>query len=179
MSKNVLIISASPRKGGNSEILCDKFIEGLKESNHNIEQVFLRDKKINFCYACEVCTKNGGHCFQKDDVNEIMEKMSKSNVIVMATPVYYFTMNGQMKTLIDRSISALQNLKNKEFYFIITGSSPNKEDMKLTVDTFRGFTICLEGAVEKGIIYGTDALEKGDILNKSSMIEAYEMGKNI
>lgn len=178
MSKNVLILSASPRKGGNSERLCDQFMLGAKESGNEVEKIFFRDKKINYCVGCDFCVNNDGHCVQKDDVAEILEKMIKADVIIMATPVYYYTMNGQMKTFIDRTCARHEELNNKEFYFILAAADPNKEAMKATVDGFRGFMKCLKEPKEKGIIYGTGAWEKGEIEGKEAMKEAYEMGKN-
>ena len=87
MNKKVLVISASPRKGGNSDTLCDQFILGAKESGNQTEKIFLRDKKIGYCVACDQCHKNDGVCSQKDDMAQILEKMIDSDVIVMATPV--------------------------------------------------------------------------------------------
>ena len=101
MSKNILILSGSPRRGGNSDILCDRFMEGARESGHRAEKVFLRDKNIGYCIGCEACHQNNGVCVQKDDMAEILGKMIAADVIVMATPVYFYTMDAQMKTLID------------------------------------------------------------------------------
>ena len=98
MSKKVLIISASPRKGGNSDALCDQFLLGAKEAGHNVEKVFLRDHKINYCLGCGVC--NNTHvCVQKDDMKGLLDKMVDADVIVLATPVYFYTMDAQLKNL--------------------------------------------------------------------------------
>lgn len=175
MSKNVLVLSASPRKGGNSEMLCDQFVLGTKEAGNQVEKIFIRDKKINYCVACDACSKNGGHCVQKDNMTEVLGKMIKADVIVMATPVYYYTMNGQMKTVIDITVAGHKELNNKEFYFILAAADPNNEEMKATLDGFRGFTRCLSEVKEKGVIYGTGAWGKGEIEGK----EAYEMSKNV
>lgn len=176
MSKNVLVISASPRKGGNSEMLCDQFILGAKEAGHETEKIFLRDKEINYCVACERCRGNGV-CVQKDDMTEVLDKMIEADVIVMATPVYFYTMDAQMKTLIDRTVARYTEISNKEFYFILAAADDSKQAMKRTVEGFRGFTSCLDGATEKGIIYGTGAWNKGDIQGSPAMKEAFEMGK--
>ena len=94
--KKVLIISASPRKGGNSDTLCDEFLRGAKDAGHDVEKIFLRDKKINYCTGCGLCNTNGySACSQKDDAPEILEKMVNADVIVLATPVYFYTMDGQ------------------------------------------------------------------------------------
>jgi multimeric flavodoxin WrbA len=117
MSKNVLVLSASPRKGGNSDLLCDQFILGAKESDHQTEKIFLRDKEIKYCVACDSCLENDGKCVSNDDVAEILDKMIEADVIVMASPVYFYTMNGQMKTLIDRTYPKYTKMNNKDIYF--------------------------------------------------------------
>ena len=101
MSKHVLVISASPRKGGNSDTLCDEFIRGVQESGNQAEKIFLASRKIGYCIGCGVC--NTTHkCVQKDEMAEILDKMVDADVIVLATPVYFYTMDAQMKTLIDQ-----------------------------------------------------------------------------
>ncbi|HEY3361354.1 MAG TPA: flavodoxin family protein [Methanosarcina sp.] len=179
MSKKVLILSASPRKGGNSNLLCDQFMLGAEETGNQAEKIFLRDKTINYCTGCGTCLNRGESCPQKDDMPEVLEKMIAADVIVMATPVYFYTMNGQMKTLIDRTCSRYTEINDKEFYFIATAADDNKQAMERTFEGFRGFTSCLEGANEKGVIYGTGAWNIGDIKGSKAMEQAYEMGKAV
>ena len=179
MKKKVLVLSASPRKGGNSDTLCDQFILGAIEAGNPSEKIFLRDKEINYCLACDTCQGNGGDCERKDDMAEILDKMIEADVIVMATPVYFYTMNGQMKTLIDRTYARYTEMEDKEIYFIMTAAVPRKEALERTIEGFRGFTSVLSGAIEMGIIYGTGAWNIGDIKGTKAMSEAYEMGKTI
>ena len=178
MSKNILILSGSPRKGGNSDILCDRFMEGARESGHRAEKVFLRDKNIGYCIGCEACHQNNGVCVQKDDMAEILGKMIAADVIVMATPVYFYTMDAQMKTLIDRCVARYTEISNKAFYFIATAADGEKRSLERTIEGFRGFLYCLEGAQEKGIVYGSGAWTKGDIKESPALNEAYEMGRH-
>ena len=111
--KNILVISASPRKGGNSDVLCDEFIKGAQQAGHKTEKIFLRNFKVNYCTGCGVC--NSTHkCVQKDDMAEIMDKMVNADVIVFATPVYFYTMDAQLKTLIDRTVPRYTEMVNKE-----------------------------------------------------------------
>lgn len=177
--KNVLIISASPRKNGNSDILCDRFAQGASESGHKAEKVFITSKNIGYCSGCGVC--NSTHqCVQKDDMAEILDKMVNSDVIVLATPVYFYSMDGQMKTLIDRTVPRYTEIRNKDFYFIMAAADTEKENLRRTMETFRGFTEdCLDGAREAGIIYGTGAWQAGEIKATPAYDEAYEMGKHI
>lgn len=177
--KNVLIISASPRKKGNSSILCDRFAEGAAESGHNVEKIVLSDKKIGYCRGCGAC--NSTHsCVQKDDMAEILDKLIEADVIVLATPVYFYSVDGQMKTFIDRTVPRYTEISNKDFYFIMTAADTEKANLQRTMETFRGFTEdCLDGAREAGIIYGTNAWAIGEIKNTPAYDEAYKMGKNV
>lgn len=179
MTKQILILSASPRRGGNSDLLCDQFIRGATEAGHQAEKIFIGDTRINFCTACDACQKKGGHCVQQDDMAGILERMISADVIVMATPVYFYTMNGQMKTLIDRTYARYTDITGKEFYFIMTAAVKRKDLLERTLEGFRGFTSCLGRAREKGVIYGSGAWNAGDIEGSPAMIEAYEMGKHV
>lgn len=177
--KKVLVISSSPRRGGNSDILCDRFIAGARDAGHIAEKVFLRDKNIGYCTGCGACNRTH-QCVQKDDMREILDKMVEADVIVMATPVYFYAMDGQMKTFIDRTVPRYTEISHKDFYYIMTAADTDKKNFARTVEGFRGFTEdCLEGAREKGIIYGVGAWQAGEIQNTPAVDEAYKMGKNV
>ena len=179
MSKKILIISSSPRKGGNSDLLCDEFIRGASEAGHKTEKVFLRDKNIHYCIGCGVCNSTA-KCVQSDDMEQILESMVEADVIVLATPVYFYTMDAQLKTLIDRTVPRYTEMRNKELYYIMTAADEEIEHMQKTVESLRGFTMdCLDGAVEKGIIYGVGAWNKGEILDTPAMAQAYELGRKV
>lgn len=102
MGKKVLILAGSPRAGGNSDLVCDEFARGAKEAGNEVETVFLREKKIEYCDACEACVRSGGVCRKNDDMRALLAAMVAADAIVMATPVYFYPMDGQMKTVIDR-----------------------------------------------------------------------------
>ena len=178
MSKNVFVLSSSPRRNGNSDLLCDQFVNGAKEAGNNAEKIFLRDKKINYCTGCGVCFESK-RCSQKDDMAEILEKMIAADVIVMSTPVYFYTMCGQMKTLIDRTCARYREITNKDFYLIVTAAVDSKPAIERTLEEFRGFTGLLDNAKEKGVVYGIGAWNKGDVKGMPVMQEAFQMGKAI
>ena len=179
MSKKVLIISASPRKGGNSDTLCEQFMKGAVEAGNLVEKLRLAELKIDYCSACYACKKIG-HCVKQDDMHLVLDKMAESDVIVLATPVYFYSMSAQLKTMIDRTLGGAKNprLGNKEFYIIVTAAD-SKAEMKRTVDGIRGYLECLPGAKEMGVIYGAGAWQLGDIQQNSAMQEAYTAGKNV
>ena len=101
MSKRVLILMGSPRKNGNTQILCDAFARGAEEAGNVVEQVVIRDKDINGCVACGACRRNGGTCIQQDDMQEVYRQIEAADAIVLGSPIYYYTWSGQMKTVLD------------------------------------------------------------------------------
>ena len=96
--KKVIVISTSLRAGSNSEMLADKFAEGARASGNEVEKISLRGKEIKFCIGCLSCQRTGA-CVFRDDVPAIMEKVLHADVVCWATPIYYYEMSGQMKTM--------------------------------------------------------------------------------
>lgn len=180
MVKKVLIISSSPVKDGNSDTLCNRFLDGAKDAGHIAEKITLRNKKINSCLSCEYCRNNNYNgCSQKDDMAEILDKMLDANVIVFATPVYFYAMCGQMKIFIDRTCAKYTKLANKEFYYIITAADSEPKMLERTVEEFRGFLDCLDNPTEKGILYASGVWKKGEVNSTDYPNQAYEMGKSV
>ena len=178
MCKKVLVLSSSPRKGGNSDTLCDQFIKGAQESGNDVEKIYLRNKRINYCTGCGTCNLQKP-CPQKDDAAEVIDKMVKADVIVLATAVYFYTMSAQMNTLIDRSCARYTEIRNKDFYSIATMAETEANRIERTFESLRGFTDCLEGPREKGTIAAIGVWQKGEVNDKPYMQQAYEMGKAI
>lgn len=179
MPKNVLILSGSPRKGGNSDLLCDQFVRGAQEAGNTVEKICLADKQIGFCRACYYCKNHAGECSVKDDMKEVLAKMLAADVLVMASPVYFYAIDAQMKAMIDRSVARWLEFKNKEFYYIMTAAEDSDDVMDCTLECFRGFAKCLSGSVEKGVIYGKGVYGKGEIKDHPAMQQAYKMGLGI
>lgn len=177
--KKVLVLSGSPRIHGNSSILCDEFIRGAEESGNNVEKINIAKKKVAGCLGCNACYKNGGSCVQKDDMAEIAEKMINADVIVLSSPIYFYSMTAQMKAVIDRTYSFYQKLAGKTFYFIITCAAPEESFTETMLASLRGFTCCVPDSVEGGIVTGLGTNEAGDVKNTSAMVKAYEMGRGV
>lgn len=177
--KKVLILSGSPRKGGNSDLLCDEFMRGAKEKGHDVEKIRVAEKKIGYCLGCYYCQKSGGVCAVKDDMAEVLQKMIDADVIVLSSPVYFYSIDAQLKAVIDRTVARWLEVKNKEFYYIVTCADEEKASQERTLECFRGYADCVEGAVEKGVIYGTGVYQKGEIKDTPAFKEAYEMGLSV
>lgn len=177
--KKVLILSGSPRKNGNSDILCDEFAHGATDSGHIVEKIRIAEKQIGYCRACYACRSTGGKCIIDDDMAELMNKIIEADVLVLASPVYFYSIDAQLKAVIDRTVCRWTEVKNKEFYYIVTAADGETEAAETTVACFHGYAECVEGAEEKGVIYGMGAYEKGEVKNTPAFYEAYNMGKNV
>lgn len=175
----VLIVSSSPRKGGNSEVLCKEFEAGANSKGHSVETVYVGDKKINYCTGCGYCFSHQGVCSQKDDMVEIKDKMINADIIVLSTPIYFYTMCGQLKTFIDRCCFFYRSLAGKGFYYIMTSADTSKSAMDRTISEFGGFLACIPSSKLLGTVYGVGAWDKGDISKTAHVKEAFAMGENI
>ncbi len=179
MAKKVLIIATSPRKNGNSNRLAQEFEKGALSNGNEAEIVYLCDKKISFCKGCMACS-GLRKCVINDDANDVIEKMKNADVIVWATPVYYYNMSGQMKAMIDRS-NPLYGADNKfkEVYLLACAAENHPSAIDGTIVGLKGWIACHGGVSLKGVIKGLGVYEVGAIENMPVLKEAYEMGKNV
>ena len=178
MSKKVLIISSSPRKGGNSDILCDAFAVGAKEAGNEVEKVRIADLKIGYCTGCYAC-QNTGKCAIKDDARSVIDKMLTADVIVLASPVYFYSICAQLKALIDRTVVVYPNLTNKRFYYILTMADTNRDKFDGSLAALRGFLDCYEGSEECGMVCADGVYEKGTINGTKFIAEAKALGASV
>ena len=177
--KKVLILSSSPRKNGNSALLCQQFAKGATEEGNAVEILDVARMKVAPCLGCNGCYRNGGVCVQKDDMAEIREKLLAADVIVLASPIYFYSMTAQLKLVIDRTYAFYQELAGKEFYFLITCGGPGMEYTETMVAALRGFTCCIPGAKEMGILCGTGVGEAGEIRDTAAFEQSYMLGTQV
>ncbi len=172
MKKKVLIISSSARRGGNSEILCDAYAEGAKGAGHEVEEVRLAALHLEPCLGCYACGKTG-QCAQRDDMAALLPKLKAADVIVLASPVYFFTLCGRMKNFIDRTLPLYpyHGFAGKKWQLIITAAEDDRASMQHAVGDFMGFMGCMEEPDIAETIYGIGAWQVGDIRNKPEVIE--------
>lgn len=179
MGKQVLILSGSPRMNGNSDLLCNAFAQGAQEAGHTVEKVQVASLNIHPCSACYYCREHGGECIHKDDMASLLQKMINAKVIVLASPVYFYSIDAQLKAVIDRTVARWLEVKDKEFYYIATMADESPSSADTTLACFRGYAECVEGAVEKGVIAVGGVYEAGAIKNNPALQKAYEMGKQV
>ena len=178
MSKIVILVG-SVRKGGNTEILAKAFAEGARQ-NHEVEIISVADYNINPCIGCNSCFDREGHgCFQQDDMQKIYPKLAEEDVIVAASPVYFYGISAQLKALVDRLHTPMRNtfkVKKLALLCVAAATLPTvfdsiKMQYQLILDYFNledAGTVLVKGVKDKGDIEGNQALE-----------EAYRLGKSV
>lgn len=177
--KKIIVVTSSPRKGGNSEILAGKFAEGAAFSGNAVETVAVRDLDLKFCTGCMYCQSHD-KCVLGDGMNALYERFQNADVIAFATPVYYYAVGGQLKTFLDR-LNPLYPRANrfKEVYLIATAAEDAESAMDGSVKDIRGWIDCFDGVSLKGVLRATGVTDKGDVNNTDFPAQAFEMGKNV
>lgn len=179
MSKRVLVLSTSPRKGGNSDILADEFIRGAQEAGHQVEKIPLRDKTIGFCKGCLTC-QSTQRCVMRDDGDAIAQTMLTADVIVFATPIYYYGMSGQMKTMLDRTNPLFSaDYQFRDIYLLAAAAEEDEHTVDGAVTGLQGWIDCFERARLTGTVFAGGVTSVGEIQGHSALEQAYEMGKQV
>ena len=179
MSKKVLIITTSLRNDSNSDKLAASFAKGALEAGNDVEAVSLKGKTIAFCRGCFACA-NTGSCVIKDDANEITEKILNAEVVVWATPIYYYEMSGQMKTMIDRANSLYpRDYKFRDVYLLSVAADDGDYVDEKAAGGVQGWVDCFEKAEFKGKVFAGNVNDRGDIEGHKALDEAYKMGKAV
>lgn len=176
--KKILIISSSPRRNGNSQLLCEQFKKGAEEKGHTVNLVRLMDLNIGFCRACDYCMRNDGICTLKDDMAELLHQFQEADVLVLATPVYFYGISAQMKAFIDRTYPIWQHLGKKEVYYIISAGL-GEDIINRSLGDLDGFVEHLEEYTIAGRLYATNVMEAGLVKEQHIYQEAYGMGYSI
>ena len=180
MNKKVLILSSSPRKDGNSETLAAAFAKGALEAGNLVETVHLREKNYGFCRGCLACQKLG-HCVIRDDAVEVTAKMHDADVLVFATPVYYYSVSGQLKTMLDRANPLYDtDYAFTKAYLLAAAAEDEPETVDGTRTAVQGWVDCFDGVSFEKVLCGTGLEGAGDVRNRPALLqEAYEMGKSL
>ena len=176
--KNVLILSSSPRKGGNTDLLCDAFAKGAKEAGNKVAKIRIAEKKIGYCTGCYACQKTR-KCVIKDDAAAILGKMQATDVIVFGTPAYFYSCTGQLKVLFDRSVAIYPDLPNKQYYYLLAQGDENPDTFAGTIKSLDGFLDCYDGSKLKGKVLAPGIYEKGAIKGTKYLTQAYKLGLKV
>lgn len=179
MSKRVLVITTSLRGGSNSDALAEAFAHGAQEAGHKTELCSLKGKTLGFCKGCLACQRTR-RCVIQDDALSLAEKMSQADVIAFATPIYYYEMCGQMKTLLDRANSLYgTDYAFRDIYLLATAAEEEASAIEGAVKGLGGWIACFEKARLAGTVFGGGVNDAGDIQGHEALRQAYEAGRNV
>lgn len=176
---NIVVLSGSVRKGGNTELLVQAFVDGAKKNN-SVEVISVADYNVHPCIGCNTCFDREGHeCFQKDDMTKVYEKLKNADVLVAASPVYFYGISAQLKAVIDRLHTPMRNeFKIKRLALILVGAATLPElfdSIKIQYRLILNF-FHLEDA---GMVLVQGVKDKGDVNNSDGLQKAYELGKSM
>ena len=177
---SVLVISTSLRKHSNSDILAQRLIDGAKDAGHQVEQISLKGKTLNFCIGCLSCQKTQ-KCVLKDDAVWIAEKVKEADTLVFTTPIYYYEMSGQMKTLLDR-LNPLypSDYRFRKVYLLSVATEDEAFVPEKAVSGLQGWVDCFEKAELAGSLFCGGVTDPGDASGKQKALEAaYQFGKDL
>lgn len=182
MGKSIVILNGSPRRNGNTTAMVNEFMRGAKENGYRLTEFFLDSMNINGCKGCF-----GGHssrecpCVQKDDMQQIYSAVKSSDVIVLATPLYYWNMSGQIRIAIDRLFALEEgdgNLlrgHNRSSVLLMAAEGNGFEDVLTYYDHLMKH---LKWKNLGHVLAGGNG-DVGDISGKPELEQAYELGKSI
>ena len=179
MSK-VLVISTSLRAKSNSDILTEKLVKGAQDTGHEVEQISLKGKELKFCIGCLACQMIQ-ECVLKDDAVWIAEKVKNAETLVFATPIYYYEMSGQMKTLLDR-LNPLYptDYKFRNVYMLSVAAEDEDFVPEKAVSGLQGWIDCFEKAAMAGSLFCGGINDAGEAAGKTeAQQKAYEFGKTL
>ncbi len=179
MSKKVLIISTSLRQRSNSDALAEAFAVGAREAGHQVEKISLTGRNIGFCQGCLACLKTG-RCVLKDDAPAITEKIHDADVLVFATPIYYYEMSGQMKTMLDRANSLYgSDYRFTDVYFLSAAAEEEEGTDRRAVQGLEGWIDCFERARLAGTVFAGGVTAPGDIQQHPALEKARKLGASL
>ena len=199
---NILILSGSPRKDGNTKLLAEAFAKGAA-AHHHVEIVSVRDYTVNPCLGCNACFKTNGRsseshpssledgrvvtdegeangiCAQKDDMAIIYDKMNQADMLVIASPVYFYSISAQLKAVIDRFHNPIRDLFHiKKMALLLVGAATLPELFDAILTEYN-LSLKFFGIEDAGKVLVRGVKDKGDIKGTSSLEDAYQLGTSI
>ena len=177
--KNVVIVSSSLHAISSSKLICEKIKEGLEDNGNQVKFVDLKDVDLKFCIGCLACQKTG-KCVINDDVKNYLDDISNSDVLIFASPIYYYSITGQLKTFLDRlSPVYIRENKFKKIYLVATCADTDENAKNGSVEAIQGFVNCFDGVEFGGYFLGTGIEQATDLDGTNYLENAYLFGKNI
>ncbi len=178
--KHIVVIVGSPRKNGNTELLADAFIKGARSVGNTVETISVIGKKIGGCLGCNACYRDAQHrCALHDDMEVCYKRLSEADVIVIATPIYFYGVSSQLKCLIDRLHNPIRNSFKVKKLGLLAVCADDRESVFDSVVTMYRSILNYFSLSDGGVVTVCGVSEKGDIKGNPKLKAAQEMGRTI
>lgn len=175
----VVIVSSSLRKDSSSEVLAKSFADGAMSKGNQVELVNIKDLHLRYCIGCLLCQRNG-KCVQSDEMNGLYDTFQQADVVVFATPIYYYSVCGQLKTLLDRLNPLFCRDNNfRDVYLLATAAEEDPSAMDGAVTAIQGWIDCFDGVTLKGVLRATGINSQQDMQQSTFANQAFDLGKSI
>ncbi len=173
----IVVVNGSPRANGNTEIMAKEFVRGAEEAGNEVVLINLRGKKIGGCMGCEYCFSHDGECVQKDDMPDILKELDQADAVVFASPIYWFDITAQLKSVIDRMYArAKVGFHFNKTALLLDSASDGVYDAAIT--QYKAPTGYLRWE-NLGIITAPELSSKGAMKGSKVMEEVYKLGLSI
>lgn len=179
MNKQILLLTGSPRKKGNSDLMAEAFIEGATRAGHTVNLFKTATKHINGCRACDACFSKGNACVFNDDFNELA-LLLKADAIVFCTPIYWYSFPTQIKAAIDKFYSFIvgnRTMNIKECMLLACGEI---DDLQVFDGLIKSYELIAKDREWKdcGHLVVQAVNEKGAILKTNALQDIRKLGEN-
>lgn len=179
MARNITVITGSPRIGGNTDLLADAFVRGAVSSENTVTVFHAARSRIGGCTDCKYCFSHGGECRLRDDMQEIYAALRKPGLLVLASPVYWYGLTGQIKTALDRMFAGARNpFPVTGIGLLLTMGSKDPAVAAPSVAHFEAVSRYM-GWENIGTVTASGVREPGEIAGHPSLEAAYNFGRNI
>ena len=174
---NILVVTGSPRKNGNTEIMAEEFARCATEAGHQVTVRKLSKEKVNPCIACQYCFTHDGICVQNDDMNDILKDLNQADMLVIASPIYWFDVSAQTKCFIDRMYA----LGKKGFHIqsIAMLLNSGADGVYAAAETQMRYIASYLKWELKGIIKIPNLQEKGSVTDSKELVQVREFAKSL
>lgn len=176
---NITVLVGSPRKDGNTEMLSDAFIKSAETAGHTVQKIHIGGKKIGGCLGCDYCMGHGGECIQKDDMQSIYEAMKITDMLILASPLYYWGFTAQIKAVIDRFYASITKpFPIKTAALLMTCGAETPQECDAAVTYYRALIKGVKWE-DKGVVIAEKVMNKGDIKGHPALEAAAALGKKL
>lgn len=179
MSK-IAVLLGSPRKNGNTEILVNSFVSGIDMKKNSVEVIRVTENKVGGCIGCNFCYRDSDHnCIQKDDMQELYKKLADADVIVIATPIYFYGVSSQLKSIVDRLHNPIRNTFKVKALVLLAVCADTIPSVFNSVREMYHSILSYFSLKNAGEITVSGVSEKGDITDNPALAEAYKIGESL